>query len=59
MSVPPEQAPDHFGFFAPFVTLDLPMSSAQTRQLLGWEPVHPGLVAELEQGHYFAPIPVE
>lgn len=53
VSVPAEQAADHFKGF-PFVTLDIAMSSAQTRELLGWEPVHPGLVADLEQGHYFA-----
>ena len=53
VSVPAEQAADHFKGF-PFVTLDIAMSSSQTRELLGWEPVHPGLVADLEQGHYFA-----
>ena len=46
------QAADHFKTF-PFVTLDITMSNAETRQLLGWEPIHPGLIADLEQGHYF------
>ena len=53
MSIPAEQAPDHFKSFAPFMTLDIPMSSARTQQLLGWEPIHPGLIADLDQGHYF------
>lgn len=52
--IPAEQAPEHFGFLASVVGLDNPTSSARTRQLLGWEPVHPGLLADLDQGHYFA-----
>ncbi|HWE09097.1 MAG TPA: SDR family oxidoreductase [Solirubrobacteraceae bacterium] len=53
VSIPAERAAEHFKFFAPFMTLDNPMSSARTLQLLGWEPVHPGLMTDLEQGHYF------
>jgi nucleoside-diphosphate-sugar epimerase len=52
-SIPAEQVEAHFGFLAPFMTLDNPTSSARTQQLLGWEPVHPGLIADLDQGHYF------
>ncbi|MER8162368.1 hypothetical protein [Streptomyces sp. NPDC094472] len=53
VSIPAEQAADHFKFFAPFMTLDVPTSSAHTQEPLGWEPVHPGLITDLEQGHYF------
>jgi nucleoside-diphosphate-sugar epimerase len=53
-SITAEQAAGIFKFFAPFMTLDITMSSAPTRQLLDWEPTHPGLIADLEQGHYFA-----
>ncbi|HEX4215146.1 MAG TPA: SDR family oxidoreductase [Candidatus Dormibacteraeota bacterium] len=53
VSIPAERAADHFRFLAPFMTMDIPMSNAETRQLLGWEPAHPGLIADLEQGHYF------
>jgi nucleoside-diphosphate-sugar epimerase len=52
VSILAEQAADHFKAF-PFVTLDITMSNADTRQLLDWEPVHPGLIADLEDGHYF------
>ncbi|MBS2961903.1 SDR family oxidoreductase [Actinocrinis puniceicyclus] len=52
VSVPAERAADHFKGF-PFVTVDLTMPNTQTRQLLAWEPVQPGLIADLEQGHYF------
>ena len=51
--IPAEQAAAHFKFLAPFMTLNMRLSSAHTRQLLGWQPAHPGLIADLEQGHYF------
>ena len=54
VSIPAERAADHFRSFALFMTLDVPMSSARTRQLLDWKPEHPGLIADLDQGHYFA-----
>ncbi|MFC4032761.1 SDR family oxidoreductase [Streptomyces polygonati] len=47
-----QQATDHFGWLAGFVSLDNPSSSALTRKLLGWRPVGPGLVADLDAGHY-------
>lgn len=53
MSIPAERAADHFKTF-PFMALDITMSSADTRQSLGWEPVRPGLIADLDEGHYFA-----
>lgn len=45
--------PGYFGFLANLVTLDLPASNAITRRTLGWEPVQPGLLADLDNGHYF------
>ena len=55
VSVAAEKATEHFGPFGMIMTLGLPpMSNASTRQLLGWEPSHPGLLADLDQGHYFA-----
>jgi len=32
---------------------DNPTSNALTRQLLGWEPEHEGLIEDLTHGHYF------
>ncbi|MFF4113758.1 SDR family oxidoreductase [Streptomyces sp. NPDC001714] len=52
-SVPEDRRAAHFGFFGAFVSLDVPVRSGRTRELLGWQPVEPGLVADLEQGHYF------
>jgi hypothetical protein len=33
--------------------MDNPTSSAITRELLGWAPARPGLIADLDEGHYF------
>jgi nucleoside-diphosphate-sugar epimerase len=52
VSIPAGQAADHFTGF-PFITMDITMPSTDTRRLLGWEPVHPGLIADLDDGHYF------
>lgn len=53
VSVPQEKAADHFGWIAHFVGIDGPASSAQTKELLGWQPKWPGLIADLDQPHYF------
>jgi nucleoside-diphosphate-sugar epimerase len=53
-SITAEQAESQFGFLARFLALDMPVSSELTRELLSWEPSGPGLVEDLEQGHYFA-----
>jgi nucleoside-diphosphate-sugar epimerase len=53
-SIAPDDAGEHFGWIAMFVGADIPASSALTRQRLGWEPVQPGLIADLDAGHYFA-----
>jgi nucleoside-diphosphate-sugar epimerase len=48
-----EEAADHFGWIALFFGIDAPASSAQTQEWLGWRPVQPGLVADLNAAHYF------
>jgi len=53
VSLSPEEAAAHFGWLAPFAGLDMPASSAQTQQRLGWHPTGPGLIADLEQMRYF------
>jgi len=45
--------PGYFGFLASLVTLDLSGSTLITRQILGWEPAQPGLLEDLDNGHYF------
>ncbi len=52
-SITTGQAEDQFGFLARFLAIDMPVSSTLTRELLSWEPSAPGLIADLERGHYF------
>jgi nucleoside-diphosphate-sugar epimerase len=54
VSFPASQAQAQFGFLALVIALDNPTTSAHTRELVGWEPAHPSLLADLQQGHYFA-----
>ena len=51
--VAPESALDQFGWLGGFFSLDVPASSTLTQQQLGWQPTQSGLLADLEQGHYF------
>ncbi|MFC4054860.1 SDR family oxidoreductase [Actinomadura syzygii] len=53
VGVPGAEAEAHFGIMSRFVSLDGPASSEHTRKLLGWRPTEPGLVPDLDEGHYF------
>ncbi len=53
VSISPEEASAHFGFYAAFPGLDLPASSTLTQERLGWHPTGPGMIADLEQMRYF------
>jgi nucleoside-diphosphate-sugar epimerase len=52
VSLSPEEAAAHFGWLGPFVGYDMPASSVQTRERLGWHPTGPGLIADLEAMRY-------
>ena len=53
VAISPEDAAGHFTWMAGFLAIDSPASSALTRELLGWQPTNPGLIDDLEKGHYF------
>jgi nucleoside-diphosphate-sugar epimerase len=53
VSIPPADAAGHFGFLAGPLQLDAPASSAITRQLVAWQPVAPGLLADLRDDRYY------
>ena len=55
VSLSPAEAADHFGWLAPFAGMDLPASSAWTRERLGWEPTGPSLIADLEGMDFSVP----
>lgn len=52
VSIPPEEAAGHFGWLAAFVGWDVPASSAQTREKLGWNPTGPSLLTDLGNMRY-------
>lgn len=49
----PEDAAEHFGWFAHFAAIDNRASSQQTRDVLGWQPKQPGLIADFDRPRYF------
>jgi nucleoside-diphosphate-sugar epimerase len=53
ISVAAEDAAEHFGWLGAFIGADCTASSALTRELLAWQPIQPGLIEDLDQGHYF------
>jgi nucleoside-diphosphate-sugar epimerase len=53
VAISPADAAEHFTWLAHFFAADSPASSTLTRELLGWQPTHPGLIDDLDQGHYF------
>ncbi|NYT39756.1 SDR family oxidoreductase [Sphingomonas sp. R-74633] len=55
-SLTPEEAGTHFGWLAMFIALDMPASSAKTRQRLGWQPTGPGLIEDLRAMDYAVPL---
>ena len=53
VAVSPDEADEHFSWLAGLLEADSPASSALTRELRGWQPTHPGLIDDLDKGHYF------
>src|SRR5450631_3211661 len=52
VSIKPEEVEGHFGWLATFAGLDMPSSSALTKQKLNWKPTGPGLIADLDGMDY-------
>jgi nucleoside-diphosphate-sugar epimerase len=53
VSIAREGAAEHFSWLGGFLGVDCPASGAFTQQLMGWQPTHHGLIADLDEGHYF------
>jgi nucleoside-diphosphate-sugar epimerase len=56
-TIPAGQLEAHFGFLARLLALDNPTSTLTTRRILGWKPIHPGLLADFDNGDYFTTPP--
>jgi len=54
VSKSPEEAAAHFGWLGMFMGFDLTGSSVQTQRTLGWRPIGPELINDLDRAHYFA-----
>ncbi len=52
VSISPQQAQEHFGWMAMFVGMDMPASSALTQARLGWKPLGPSLISDLDQARF-------
>jgi nucleoside-diphosphate-sugar epimerase len=48
-----DDAAEHFTWLGGIFASDSRASSTLTRELLGWQPTGPGLVEDLDKGHYF------
>jgi len=51
-TVAPDDVDDHFGWIGRFFAMDLAATSTATRELLGWTPVGPALIEDLDKGAY-------
>ena len=54
VSMSPEEAANHFGWFVHFAALDCPATSVETQQQLGWRPTQASLIPDIDQPSYFA-----
>ena len=52
-SIAPGDVDAHFGWIGRFFGMDIPASSAITRERYGWQPTHPTLLEDFASGYYF------
>jgi nucleoside-diphosphate-sugar epimerase len=52
-SIPAETAFDHLGFIGAIFAMEMGASSALTQTKMNWHPSRPGLIEDLDKGHYF------
>jgi len=54
VSLTPHEAAEHYGWLGHFLAMDMPASSAWTRERLGWRPTGPGVLQDLAGMDYKA-----
>jgi len=52
-SLTPEVPPAHLAWQSAYTSFTARVSNTLTRELLDWQPTHPGLLEDLDQGHYY------
>lgn len=52
VSISPEEAANYFSWMARFIVLDSPASSKITREVLGWQPKHIGLLEDMQKNYF-------
>lgn len=52
ISIAPENAAEHFGWFAHMAAIDCPSSSIWTQEQLNWQPRHSTLLTDIRNGIY-------
>lgn len=52
VSIAPEAATEHFGWFSHMVAIDCPSSSKWTQENLNWQPKNASLLTDIENGIY-------
>jgi nucleoside-diphosphate-sugar epimerase len=53
VSKSPDEAAQHFTWFAHFAAMNSLSSSAKTQAATGWQPTGPGLIADIDRPEYF------
>lgn len=53
VSKTPEEAPAYFDWFTMFAAMDMPASSALTRERTGWKPTGPGFIEDIGGDYYY------
>jgi len=51
-SISQEEAKEYYGWMSYFVALESAAKTDKTREQLGWEPVHPGLLEDLQENYF-------
>jgi nucleoside-diphosphate-sugar epimerase len=52
VSVPADEAEKYFTWFTHFAAMDCAASSAKTRETLGWQPKHIGLLEDMQENYF-------
>ncbi len=52
VSISTDKADEHFEWMSRFIAFDSPATSNKTREQLGWQPTHIGLIEDMQQNYF-------